>query len=328
MKKSSPGFTLVELMVTLTAAALVLACAVTFVLLGVRLENRSTETASQQRTVRIMLTMTEKLAAEGAIGSIKTVDEGWTLYTAGAQPQPLLQYLPSEGTLRYGDAVMLSNLEDADASMKGNLFTVSLKTNGKEYKTSVFCRAGKIDSGNSGEEEAAEIIDDAKDQNHSDFGATKDGRLAFLNALSGQYGSVGKIKETEKYFSEWYIGGYENDPRWTRETPWCGCFLSWGAAQDAVKSHLSSVPRFANVDDWMEAFDESHWSDQPIPGDIIFFSWDGDNNPEHAGAVLYVSDDGNTVYTIEGNSNGKVAVNSYPIDSDYIVGYGVLNWIT
>ena len=326
MKKSSPGFTLVELMVTLTAAALVLACAVTFVLLGVRMENRSTETASQQRTVRIMLTMTEKLAAEGTIGSIKTVDEGWTLYTAGAQPQPLLQYLPSEGALRYGDAVMLSNLEDADASMQGNLFTISLKTNGKEYKTSVFCRVGGINTGNSGKEEAADIIEDAKKQSHADFGATREGRLAFLNALSGQYGSMGEIKGTKEFFSKWYIGEYKDG--WNENTPWCGCFLSWGAAQAASYQKEDKIPHFANVDKWLETLDEEHRNDKPVPGDIVFFSWDGDDNPEHAGAVLYVSDDGKTVYTIEGNSNGKVAVNSYPIDSDYIVGYGVLSWTT
>ena len=62
----------------------------------------------------------------------------------------------------------------------------------------------------------------------------------------------------------------------------------------------------------------------PIPGDYIFFDWDGDGDPDHVGAVLYVK--GGLVYTIEGNSGGKVAVHSYYLTDSRIMGYGVLDW--
>ena len=62
----------------------------------------------------------------------------------------------------------------------------------------------------------------------------------------------------------------------------------------------------------------------PSPADSFFFDWDGGNNPDHVGAVLCV--EGNFLYTIEGNSGGKVAVNRYSLSDPRIVGYGVLNW--
>ena len=37
---------------------------------------------------------------------------------------------------------------------------------------------------------------------------------------------------------------------------------------------------------------------------------------------------GDYLYTIEGNSGGKVAVNRYPLSDKRIVGYGVLKWKT
>lgn len=38
--------------------------------------------------------------------------------------------------------------------------------------------------------------------------------------------------------------------------------------------------------------------------------------------------EGNFLYTIEGNSGGRVAVQRYDLNDKRIVGYGVLNWKT
>lgn len=82
----------------------------------------------------------------------------------------------------------------------------------------------------------------------------------------------------------------------------------------------------------MEKFKDGRygqWRDRgatPIPGDYVFFDWDGDSDPDHVGAVLFV--DGTQLYTIEGNSSGRVALNCYPKNDSRIMGYGVLNWKT
>ena len=75
---------------------------------------------------------------------------------------------------------------------------------------------------------------------------------------------------------------------------------------------------------WRAPNDEKN---KPIPGDYVFFDWDRDNDPDHVGAVLCVDENG-YLYTIEGNSGGRVAVNCYPKNDPRIVGYGVLNWKT
>ena len=62
----------------------------------------------------------------------------------------------------------------------------------------------------------------------------------------------------------------------------------------------------------------------PTPGDYIFFDWENDGDTDHVGAVLYVN--GGVVYTIEGNSGGRVAIHSYALSDPRIYGYGVLNW--
>ena len=67
-------------------------------------------------------------------------------------------------------------------------------------------------------------------------------------------------------------------------------------------------------------------NNMPIPGDYVFFDWDRGSDPDHVGAVLCVK--GGFLYTIEGNSGGKVAVQRYLLSDSRIVGYGVLNWKT
>ena len=199
------------------------------------------------------------------------------------------------------------------------------------YSTSVFCRTG-IEGDSVGKAEAEDILKKpptlpaAADLTE----AEKKARFAFLQTLAGQYDSRGEIKGKSdyRYFSEWYIRSYKDNPGWNQYTPWCACFLSWAANQKKA-SIDGNPPRFAKVDDGMKLFRGNQWRDSsatPIPGDYVFFDWDGDRDPDHVGAVLCV--DGNQLYTIEGNSGGKVAVNCYPKNDPRIMGYGVLNWKT
>ena len=168
--------------------------------------------------------------------------------------------------------------------------------------------------------------------------AEKKARFAFLQTLAGQYDSRGEIKNgdgTYNYFSEWYINGYKNHPGWNQYTPWCACFLSWAADQKKA-SIDGDPPSFADVDKGMTKFkDSGMWRErgaEPIPGDYVFFDWDGRNDPDggkdpdHVGAVLCV--EGDFLYTIEGNSGGKVAVQRYLLSDSRIVGYGMLKWKT
>lgn len=336
MKRNNSGFTMVELLVTVAVSSIVLAAAASLMLLGLRVHQTTQKEAGEQQTVRIVLSALEDLSASGKIYRVEPLSDGWQLQgkTAGGTPGAvLLRY--NSGTLTSGtsgDQVLLDNLRGAQVILDGSLVTFTFATAAHSYSTSVFCRTG-IEGDSVGSAEAEDILKKtptlpaAADLTETEKAA----RFAFLQTLAGQYDSRGEIKgdKANRYFSEWYIGNYESNPGWNQYTPWCACFLSWAADQKKA-SIDGDPPRFAKVDDGMKLFRDDQWRDSsatPIPGDYVFFDWDGDRDPDHVGAVLCVTEDG-YLCTIEGNSGGRVAVNCYPKNDPRIVGYGVLNWKT
>lgn len=331
MKRNNSGFTMVELLVTVAVSSIVLAAAASLMLLGLRVHQTTQKEAGEQQTVRIVLSALEDLSASGKIYRVQPLSDGWQLQgktSDGKSGAVLLRY--NNGKLRSGgsgDQVLLDNLRGAQVILDGSLVTFTFATAAHSYSTSVFCRTG-IEGDSVGKEDAQEKLENPTLPTLPST-AEKDARFAFLKTLAGQYDSRGEIIGGKGYFSEWYIGNYADHPGWNQYTPWCGCFLSWAA--DQMKNSIDGAPpSFANVDTGMEGFQKSGmWRDSsatPIPGDYVFFDWDGDRDPDHVGAVLCV--DGNQLYTIEGNSGGKVAVNCYPKNDPRIMGYGVLNWKT
>lgn len=335
MKRNNSGFTMVELLVTVAVSSIVLAAAASLMLLGLRVHQTTQKEAGEQQTVRIVLSALEDLSASGKIYRVEPLSDGWQLQgkTAdGAAGAVLLRY--NNGKLRSGgsgDQVLLDNLRGARVDLDGSLVTFTFATAAHSYSTSVFCRTG-IEGDSVGKEDAQEKLEELKKPNLPDAADLTDtekaARFAFLQKLADQYDSRGEIIGGSGYFSEWYIGNYADNPGWNQYTPWCACFLSWAADQKKASIN-GDPPRFAKVDDGMKLFRDGQWRDSsatPIPGDYVFFDWDGDRDPDHVGAVLCV--DGNQLYTIEGNSGGKVAVNRYPKNDPRIMGYGVLNWKT
>lgn len=335
MKRNNSGFTMVELLVTVAVSSIVLAAAASLMLLGLRVHQTTQKEAGEQQTVRIVLSALEDLSASGKIYRVEQLSDGWQLQgkTAdGKSGAVLLRYKSGKLTSgKSGDQVLLDNLRGARVDLNGSLVTFTFATAAHSYSTSVFCRTG-IEGDSVGKEDAQEKLEELKKPNLPDAADLTDtekaARFAFLQKLADQYDSRGEIIGGKGYFSEWYIGNYADHPGWNQYTPWCACFLSWAADQKKA-SIDGDPPRFANVDDGMKLFRDDQWRDSgatPIPGDYVFFDWDRDNDPDHVGAVLFV--DETQLYTIEGNSGGRVAVNCYPKNDPRIVGYGVLNWKT
>ena len=325
MKRNNSGFTMVELLVTVAVSSIVLAAAASLMLLGLRVHQTTQKEAGEQQTVRIVLSALEDLSASGKIYRVEPLSDGWQLQgkTAdGAAGAVLLRYKSGKLTSgTSGDQVLLDNLRGARVDLDGSLVTFSFSTAAHSYSTSVFCRTG-IDGDSVGKAEAQEKLKELEE-------AEKDARFEFLKTLAGQYDSRGEIIGGKGYFSEWYIGNYADNPGWNQYTPWCACFLSWAADQKKA-SIDGDPPSFADVAKGMTKFkDSGMWRERgatPIPGDYVFFDWDGGSDPDHVGAVLCV--EGDFLYTIEGNSGGKVAVQRYLLSDSRIVGYGVLNWKT
>lgn len=343
MKRNNSGFTMVELLVTVAVSSIVLAAAASLMLLGLRVHQTTQKEAGEQQTVRIVLSALEDLSASGKIYRVEPLSDGWQLQGKDSNGTPgavLLRYNSGKLTSgTSGDQVLLDNLRGARVDLDGSLVTFTFATAAHSYSTSVFCRTG-IEGDSVGKADAEDIL--TKEPTLPDSAtlseAEKKARFAFLKTLAGQYDSRGEIKgESDyRYFSEWYIDDYAKNPGWNQYTPWCACFLSWGADQQKASIN-GDPPKFADVDEGMKGFKDSRmWrergdtNNKPIPGDYVFFDWDGRNDPDggkdpdHVGAVLCV--EGNFLYTIEGNSGGRVAVNRYSLSDPRIVGYGVLNW--
>lgn len=86
-----------------------------------------------------------------------------------------------------------------------------------------------------------------------------------------------------------------------------------------------TIPKFAGVSNGMTWFkNHDKWKGKsytPSAGDIIFFDWDNDNDPDHVGIVEKV--EGGKVYTIEGNSKDEVREKHYLQNYRCIFGYGI-----
>ncbi|MDY4859017.1 MAG: CHAP domain-containing protein [Bacilli bacterium] len=138
--------------------------------------------------------------------------------------------------------------------------------------------------------------------------------------------------------------------------PWCAYFVHWALDNTSVTSDKDLWDYIVAGDtvrgcsgacagDLIPIFDShsnlkfnksSYYggSYTPKKGDIIFFWWREDNyskdwdgkmssvhKSSHVGIVNYVSE--NTIYTIEGNTNGgKVAERERELNSYYVMGYG------
>ena len=105
--------------------------------------------------------------------------------------------------------------------------------------------------------------------------------------------------------------------------PWCATFVWWcmRSAEVSTDAYPQSayVPTIKN---WFNARGLYRVRGTYIPksGDYIMFG-----DASHVGIVESVS--GNYVNTIEGNSSDSVIRRTYSLDSSYILGYGIVNYV-
>jgi hypothetical protein len=139
------------------------------------------------------------------------------------------------------------------------------------------------------------------------------GAAAMISCAAGEIGTKEAADGTTQY-GRWY-GLPDGD--------WCVMFLSWCAdACGLVQAGL--FPKAAGCETmqtWFSANGQWHPRDAagPLPGDILFFDWDGDQSPDHVGLAELCG--GDTVQTIEGNASDCVCRRTYSIDGR-ILGWG------
>ena len=351
MKKRSGGFTLVELLVTVGAASIVAIAVSTVLLLGLRVNHVTMQTAQRRQNARIVMTMVENLASSGVITDVYGSGGNWVI--KGADGAPILRW--ENGRIKTGagaGGVLLEDVEESAVYVRQSsgkdLLVLTLTVDGTAYRSTVYCRKKILSSDSDVPINTIEEISAKRADSLSDTVRTN--RLGFIETLLGQRPNTGSNDGRilsgpgrGMYYSEWYIGSenFNSATGWGPATPWCACFVSWAIDQLGDGALRADAPRFANVDYGMERFQSQSgaggkygeygaWGDpssySPLPGDLIFLDWSAGDDPDHVGVVLYTED--GFLYTIEGNSNGRVAVRTYPEGSPQIVGYGILRWTT
>ena len=139
-----------------------------------------------------------------------------------------------------------------------------------------------------------------------------EGNAAMVAVAQSQIGNVGGAP----YWSWW---GY-ND-----RVEWCAIFVSWVADQCGY-IETGVLPKAENVNELIDWFvSHNQWLGReyvPLPGDLIFFDWNGDNRCDHVGIVEYCEN--SIVFTIEGNTADSCDRRQYAATNPIIVGYGGL----
>lgn len=262
MRKHNEGFTLVELMVGILIASVVTLAASTVLLLGMRLNRSSSDTAQRQNTTRIFMTVVERMATEGTIDDVSDVpDEYWKAVEkiedaeTGTEKEKILFYYDSAAGIIYsggelktvggeeeydGGTPLMENVIDSHIVMDGPLLRLSLETQDGSYSTSVYCRTANIHLAY-GDADMTDAEENLKEPLQEMKG--KKARAELLKILLSQRGSTGMIYsaadgkildengeiltliKTPVYYAQWY------EPKWSSATPWCACFLSWGLNQ-------------------------------------------------------------------------------------------------
>ena len=129
-------------------------------------------------------------------------------------------------------------------------------------------------------------------------------------------GADGKRQGYTRY-GAWYGSPYEE---------WCAMFASFCLHYAKV-----DVPLGGNCDRWIEDLSAQglyHRASAycPMPGDLVFFDWDGDGSADHVGLAQSVTpsydDISIALETIEGNAGKQVKQRSYTLPDNRILGYG------
>ena len=339
--RKSGGFTLVELVVSIAVASLVTVAATTVLMLALRVNRQTSDTASQQNTVRALLSTMEKAATDGNITKVVSNLGSWQMLDdEDEETLPVFEYVAFDQKILANGIAILENVYASNVIFDdaNKLLSISIETKEGTFETTVFVRTGPIT-------ETHETVEP------EDSGITSVDK--FLDILISQLNSNGKINyenltevlnkydptdvpnASEVYYSEWYIGGYTTAPGWNAGTPWCACYVSWAlveAGKDYVREvNNKEVHWYSHVDEFVNHFKVdvagSSWKlsgEKPPAGSLVFFNFDTDEEADHIGVVLRAESD--YIITIEGNSAGRVAMRSYPIGDPRILGYGVLSW--
>jgi len=128
------------------------------------------------------------------------------------------------------------------------------------------------------------------------------------------------------------VGQVGGQPYWSwygfdSRVEWCACFVNWCFymnGDDELYGHSDNnayCPSMVNYFKSRGIWENGGYTDL-TSGDVILFDWEQDGIADHIGIVI--GRDENNVYTVEGNSGDEARVYSYNLNSNVILGYGLI----
>lgn len=126
------------------------------------------------------------------------------------------------------------------------------------------------------------------------------------------------VNSNRTAFGEWFgLNG----------VPWCGIFVSWCYARAGFPlGNIGFKLGFAGCQSAVAHFKSTgEVTKNPVPGDIVFFDWNGDSRYDHTGIFLrYDKVNKSRFFTIEGNtsiknnSNGGTVMERYRLNTNVL----------
>lgn len=209
------------------------------------------------------------------------------------------------------EATILQQIGPNIAEAMNNYYNA--KNNLNEYKQTAAQNAKtRIDAAQNEVSEIEKVITDNKNRSASiEFSPNIIGKDIVQEAL--KYLDYNEANgKADEFLYKWHSS--------SRQTGWCAAFVSY-VMEQVSKNTNSEVPN------WYQEIENQYWQvnvhraaekagalieqDQAQSGDIVLFDYDGDGTMQHIGIVYAI--EGNTMYTIEGNSGNRVKVNEYDL---------------
>lgn len=146
MMKRNDGFTLVEMLVSIIAGTLATAAVATLLLLGIRMNAKTSEIGTRDNQVVIGLTVLSDIAKENNI-----IVDGTDVANAGNEnpwsvkdqdENILFGYQPDKDAICVNDMPLIENVKSAsiDGPSEKGLLKIVLTVDDEEYPLSVYCR--------------------------------------------------------------------------------------------------------------------------------------------------------------------------------------------
>ena len=154
--------------------------------------------------------------------------------------------------------------------------------------------------------------------------AIAESQLGYKESTSNYIVEEGEVLKGYTRYGAWYGIPYGD---------WCAMYASFCLQYAGVEG----IPAEASVSRWIALLSEEEYdlykpagAYVPQPGDLVFFDWEQDGDPDHVGFVAELLEATQTeplkIKTIEGNSGNTVRHVTYEMSDPDILGFATLPW--